>query len=117
MNPGSFLNDALETRISLPRTAQSDLQKARRPTLKAVNFYCLAPAAAAVQLIGSFNHWDPLAHPMTRRVDGCWFLQLLLPHGHHTYQFLADGEATLDPTAMGTAHNSSRGKVSLLAVS
>jgi 1,4-alpha-glucan branching enzyme len=80
-----------------------------------VTFYCLAPAAKAVELAGDFNHWHTV--PMHQRVDGWWFIQLELPHGHHQYRFLVDGEPTLDPRATGTAQASGRQLVSLIAVS
>jgi 1,4-alpha-glucan branching enzyme len=87
---------------------------ARHPT-RPVNFYCSAPEARAVSLIGDFNHWNPL--PMTRRGDGWWFLQVMLPHGHHRYQFLVDGRRVLDPQASGVARDEHDGEVSLIAVS
>jgi hypothetical protein len=54
---------------------------------------------------------------MERRVDGCWFLQVLLTHGHHQYRFLVDGKPILDPHATGVAHNEVNEEVSLVAVS
>ena len=35
-----------------------------------------APGADAIHLIGDFNHWDRTAHPMTRREDGVWEIEL-----------------------------------------
>ena len=35
-----------------------------RNTTKPVNFYCVAPAAASVVLVGAFNNWDEDSHPM-----------------------------------------------------
>ena len=84
---------------------------------KPTNFYCDAPGAKAVYLVGDFNHWNPTTHPMERRVDGCWFLQVLLTHGHHQYRFLVDGKPILDPHAAGVAHNEVNEEVSLVAVS
>jgi 1,4-alpha-glucan branching enzyme len=84
---------------------------------KPVNFYCVAPSASAVNLVGDFNHWDPTSHPMMRRVDGWWFLQVPLTHGHHRYRFLVDGRPMLDPHATGVAHNERNEEVSLIAVS
>jgi 1,4-alpha-glucan branching enzyme len=84
---------------------------------KPVNFYCSAPQAQSVFLAGDFNEWSSTAHPMERRVDGCWFLQMQLSHGHHRYQFLVDGKPVLDPHATGTSLNESKEKVSVLAVS
>jgi 1,4-alpha-glucan branching enzyme len=92
-------------------------RNAARRTVKPINFICTAPEAKRVTLIGDFNDWDPNAHPLKRHVDGSWSLQVTLGHGHHHYQFLIDGKATLDPRAQGIARNEQNEKVSLLAVS
>ena len=84
---------------------------------KPINFYCDAPKAGAVHLVGDFNRWNPAAHPMERRVDGWWFLQVPLTHGHHQYRFLVDGQPMLDPRAGGIARNERNEQVSLVAVS
>jgi len=88
-----------------------------KKSTKPINFYCTAPSAQSVYLIGDFNAWDPTSHPMRRRVDGWWFIEVQLAHGHHRYQFLVDDKPTLDPQAAGTARNERNEKVSLLAVS
>ena len=84
---------------------------------KPVNFYCDAPKARAVHLVGDFNRWNPTTHPMERRVDGWWFLQVALTHGYHRYRFLADGKPMLDPHATGIDHNERNEEVSVVAVS
>jgi hypothetical protein len=38
---------------------------------KPVNFYCSAPTAQSVCLVGDFNGWNSLANPMRRQADGC----------------------------------------------
>lgn len=88
-----------------------------KKTVKPVNFLCFAPDAASVHLVGDFNDWDPAANPMTQHYDGSWQVQVNLSHGHHHYQFLVDGKATLDPKAQGIARNLKGEKVSLLSVS
>ena len=88
-----------------------------RNTAKPVNFYCSAPMATSVVLVGDFNNWDATSHPMQRRVDGFWFLQVQLTHGHHRYQFLVDGNPVLDPRGTGIARNERNEQVSLIAVS
>jgi 1,4-alpha-glucan branching enzyme len=91
-------------------------QPGRRP-LHLVNLFCRAPQAKSVVLVGDFNRWDPAAHPMTRMPDGGWTIRLELPHGHHQYLFLVDGQPTLDPNAMGKVHNERNETVSLIAIS
>lgn len=88
-----------------------------RKMTKPINFYCEAPDASQVFLMGDFNDWDPASHPMKRQPDGAWRIEVPLRHGHHHYQFLVDGKPTLDPRAYGTARNLFGEKVSLLAVS
>jgi 1,4-alpha-glucan branching enzyme len=84
---------------------------------KPVNFFCAAPEATEVSLIGDFNDWQPDSHPMIQQPDGSWHLVVPLNHGHHHYQFLVDGKPTLDPRANGIARNEKNERVSLLAVS
>lgn len=80
-----------------------------------VSFYCAAPNAKTVDLVGDFNHWHPF--PMTRSVDGWWHARVELPHGHHQYRFLVDGKPMLDPHATGIVRDEHGDRVSLIAVS
>ena len=84
---------------------------------KPVNFYCAASSARSVFLVGDFNGWNPTSHPMQKRVDGWWFIEVQLSHGHHRYRFLVDDKPVLDPQATGIARNERDERVSLLAVS
>ncbi|HIG28392.1 MAG TPA: glycoside hydrolase family 13 [Verrucomicrobiales bacterium] len=85
--------------------------------IRNVRFYCLAPDAVAIQLMGDFNDWDPEAYPMKKHVDGSWTLELPLSHGAHHYLFNIDGKPTLDLRARGIARNEKNEKVSLVTVS
>ncbi len=87
------------------------------PTFKPVNFYAWAPGAGAVFLAGDFNQWDNTSLPMEHRVDGWWFVQVLLAPGHHRYRFVVDGVPVLDPRATGVARDDEGRDVSLAAVS
>ena len=82
-----------------------------------VTFFCDAPSAEAVSLVGDFNGWDSAATPMRRTPDGRWTASLELHHGHHQYLFLVDGTLKLDPNASGVARNDRNERVSLIAVS
>lgn len=86
-------------------------------SLHLVDFFCRAPRARRVCLVGDFNEWQPTAHPMQRLADGGWMIRLALTHGHHQYLFLVDGTPTLDPTASGIVEHKRQGTVSLRAVS
>jgi 1,4-alpha-glucan branching enzyme len=88
-----------------------------RNMVKPVNFYLARPDATSVNLAGDFNGWNLNSLPMQRRVDGWWFIQVPLTHGHHPYVFLVDGEPTLDPQAAGTVNAEHYSKASVIAVS
>jgi len=82
-----------------------------------VDFFCNAPNAEHVCLVGDFNDWDLTATPMRRMPDGTWMTGLELPHGHHQYLFLVDGNPRLDPNASGIVRNERNERISLIAVS
>jgi 1,4-alpha-glucan branching enzyme len=88
---------------------------AAKNSLRPINFFCAAPSAKSVELVGDFNQWHPL--PMRRLVDGWWLARLDLRHGHHQYRFLVDGRPMLDPHATGVARDDHDEQVSLIAVS
>jgi len=88
-----------------------------RNMVKPVHFFCRAPHARVVCLVGDFNDWNPTSHPMQQQVDGSWFLEVPLTHGHHQYLFLVDDTPTLDPNASGVARNERNERISLVAVS
>lgn len=95
---------------SLPRySAARNLHRA--------NFYCKAPSATKVSLVGDFNNWDPAATPMNRMPDGAWMVGVELGHGYHQYYFLVDDKPTLDPHASGKSRNQRKEEVSLIAIS
>ena len=100
----------------IPEAAAPSRYSAKKMA-KPVNFYLQNPAAKSVSLIGDFNDWDPLTHPMRRREDGWWFVEVPLAHGHHHYLFLVDGVPTLDPHASGTAEIKPFAKACVIAVS
>ncbi|MDE3100133.1 MAG: glycoside hydrolase family 13 [Verrucomicrobiota bacterium] len=88
-----------------------------RNNVKPIKFYCIAPQASRVSLVGEFNAWQSWANPMERQPDGSWMAQVNLPHGHHQYLFLVDDEPTLDPHGHGIVRNARNERVSLIAVS
>jgi 1,4-alpha-glucan branching enzyme len=95
---------------TLPRySAKRNLHRA--------NFFCHAPEAKRVSLVGDFNNWDSNSIPMLPQPDGRWMASLELSHGYHEYAFLVDGERVLDPNATGKTKDSHDQPVSLLAVS
>ena len=53
---------------------------------------------------------------MQRRADGSWFLEVLLSHSRHYYQFLVDGKPVLDPNAMYLPLGARHKYVSIIAL-
>ena len=103
------------TRSSQPHRSHN--RYSARNMSKPVNFFCVAPEAETVSVVGDFNDWRASLHPMERQADGSWQLRVPLNHGHHHYHFLVDGKPVLDPRAMGIARNEKNERVSLIAVS
>ena len=92
------------------------LSAVKRP-LHLVDFFCRAPKAHSVFLVGDFNEWSSSANPMNRMPDGGWQLRLSLYHGHHQYYFHVDGRPALDPRAVGTVRSQPGEPISFIAVS
>ena len=108
------MNSSLE--INRRPSELPDPYSAKR-TLHHVSFFCDAPGASYVCLVGDFNRWDLAATPMLQTLDGRWMAGVELPHGHHRYLFVADGKPQLDPNATGIVRNERNERVSLIAVS
>ena len=81
------------------------------------DFFCHAPEAKQVSIVGDFNNWNPNSTPMLRQPDGQWMASLELTHGYHQYAFLVDGKRVLDPNAAGRTRDSQNQPVSLAAIS
>lgn len=105
-------NVTCKPRMTLPLRRYSADQ-----TRHHVDFFCDAPQAKGVRLVGDFNGWDLAATPLHRTTDGRWTVSLELHHGHHRYLFIVDGTPTLDAKANGTTRNDRNETVSLIAVS
>lgn len=107
----------LTTRPHRVQTGAHPNRYSAKNNVKPVRFFCYAPHAKEVALVGDFNGWNPLANRMKRRPDGPWAAEVELHHGHHHYLFQVDDELMLDPQASGIARNARNERVSLVAVS
>ncbi len=55
-------------------------------------------AAGQVSVLGDFNGWDPLAHPLRKRSNGTRSVSVELPVGEYRFKYLAeDGNWFCDP--------------------
>lgn len=97
-------------------TTSSETYSAKKMA-KPIHFFCKAIQANSVCLIGDFNDWNPASHPMQRRLDGFWAVEVPLTRGHHEYLFLVDGKSRPDAQAMGAVRNERNELVSIIAVS
>ena len=50
-------------------------------------------------MAGTFNDWEPSAHPMEEGAAGEWVLAVPLEPGRYEYKFIVDGVWCCDPAA------------------
>ena len=98
-------------------TESSTCDYSAKRNLHHADFFCHAPEAKQVSIVGDFNNWAPNATPMIRQPDGCWMVSLELRHGYHEYVFLVDDKRVLDPKASGRTRDAHNQPVSLVAIS
>ncbi len=79
-----------------------------------LTFY--APEARSVEVAGSFNGWNPQAHPLEHTADDEWSIRLMLKSGQYEYRFVVDGEWADDPQATQCVANPYGGLNSVLNV-
>jgi len=79
-------------------------------------FHVKAPQAQRVSVVGTFNGWDPEAHPLHGPdKNGVWTLRLPLSPGQYRYMFVVDGARWMaDPNAVASQSDGFGGRNSLL---
>ena len=79
-------------------------------------FHVKAPQAQQVSVVGTFNGWDPEAHPLHGPdKNGVWTLRLPLSPGQYRYMFVVDGARWMaDPNAVASQSDGFGGRNSLL---
>ncbi len=65
-----------------------------------------------VSVVGDWNGWDPLAHPLRPRSNGTRSVSVQVPAGAHRFRYLADGGRWIDepdtpqePNGYGSTHS------------
>ena len=74
----------------MPRANDPNLRPRKKLAQKEIIFEYFAPAAEAVFLAGTFNHWAPDACPLKRERDGKWKTALKLAPGRYEYRYRVD---------------------------
>ena len=69
-------------------------QKIKR---RRVTFSFESSDAKEVILIGDFNNWSKIKHPMKSNNDGMWNKSVMIPPGRYEYKFLVDRQWEEDP--------------------
>jgi len=97
---GGFLVGALLMAVLIPLGPAPETGTSSRETHD-VLFTIFMPGATSVDLVGSFNQWDPEGFRLSRGpVHGLWQITVALPPGRHSYSFIVDNhEAMPDPKA------------------
>ena len=77
----------------------------KKKTARKVNFTMVAQKAQNVFLVGDFNSWDIISHPLKKASKGTWKANIKLMPGKYEYRFLVDGEWQNDPHCTNCAPN------------
>ena len=62
-----------------------------------VSFSIESPQSQNVSLVGNFNDWNEIKHPMKNDGNGIWTKTVMLTPGTHEYKFFADNTWRQDP--------------------
>lgn len=68
----------------------------RKTGRKKVTFILEVDGAISVSLMGDFNNWNEIKHPM-KKYNETWKKTVFLNPGRYEYRFLVDGEWRNDP--------------------
>ncbi|HXX38984.1 MAG TPA: hypothetical protein VEP50_12705 [bacterium] len=86
-----------------------------RLDLHPVTFRYPGPAEGPLSIVGSFNHWDPTAHPLQHQ-GGEWRITVFLPAGTYPYAFVDGGRPGPDPDPARMLREPLGGHYSLLVI-
>ncbi len=81
-------------------------KKSVKPRAKRVTFQVCANPGSKVCIAGSFNDWNPEAHPLIDPTGtGEFAATLSLQPGTYEYKFVIDGTWCVDPACMEWTQN------------
>jgi 1,4-alpha-glucan branching enzyme len=77
--------------------ADSAISKPTKAPWRTIFFRFEAPQAEQVSVVGDFNDWNVVKHPLCKNADGVWECRMPLPAGRYAYSFIVDGTWYPDP--------------------
>ena len=82
------------------------MKRSKKPKGKTIRFQYVADPGSAVCLVGTFNSWDPAAHPLRDNPrDGVYAAEVFLQVGRHEYKFIVNGNWHSDPNCSESVVN------------
>jgi 1,4-alpha-glucan branching enzyme len=74
--------------------------------------FALPDAGVPVSVVGDFNQWDPMAHPLRKRSNGTRSAAVTIPVGSTVrFRYLAEGgvffddeQGVIEPNGQGQTH-------------
>jgi hypothetical protein len=89
------IHDLEKRESALP--TQEVVEKSSERDIKEMAFTIEAPAAKDIYIVGDFNDWKINDESRLGRCEnGCWEKRMGLAQGRYRYQFVVDGNRTLD---------------------
>ena len=81
-------------------------KRAKKETGKQVQFEISSEPGSQVYLAGTFNDWNPNAHPLNGKPDSEHFTTtVFIPVGTHEYKFVVNGVWRVDPNCAAWVPN------------
>ena len=54
-----------------------------------------------VSVVGDFNDWNPMAHPLKKRSNGTRSVTVHVSRGRHSFRYLAEGGSFFEDASPG----------------
>ena len=83
------------------------MPKLLKEARKEVSFELATQPKSKVFVAGTFNDWNPTAHPLKDNPDSGYFkTTIALAQGTHEYKFIVNGQWIVDPKNLRSVPNS-----------
>ena len=81
-----------------------------------IEFRLYKPNAKFISLVGDFNNWNPEDDILRRDENGVWTIRKKLSRGIYRYNYIIDGDWTIDLFNENTASNDTGEICSLIKI-